>query len=263
MRSLFAALLLLSLAASPAPAEELRGHGGPVRAIAIAQDGKTAVSGSFDATAIVWSLESSSAIAVLQFHDNSVNAVATLPGGRYATAGQDARIAIWKPGNPTPEIVLEGHTGPIVSLAVSPDGTKLASASWDGTVRIWPLAGGPPRVLEGHKGNVNGVAFLPDGRVATAGYDATLRIWSDQAPPQVQTMPAPLNTVAALPDGRLVVGGADGRLRVVGTGSCRCECKRRWRANRTYSIDFASGFPGRQPHRIGRHRRCSGSPVGT
>ena len=46
-----AALLL----AHPAQAQ-LRGHGGPVRALAISPDGKTAVSGSFDTSAIRWSL---------------------------------------------------------------------------------------------------------------------------------------------------------------------------------------------------------------
>ena len=43
------------LAASLAHAQ-LRGHGGPVRAIAVSPDGATAVSGSFDSSAIRWSL---------------------------------------------------------------------------------------------------------------------------------------------------------------------------------------------------------------
>jgi cytochrome c len=41
--------------ATPAAAQ-LRGHGGPVRALAIASDGATALSGSFDTSAIRWSL---------------------------------------------------------------------------------------------------------------------------------------------------------------------------------------------------------------
>src|SRR6478609_10395551 len=45
-------ILLLTL---PAHAQ-LRGHGGPVRALAISADGKHAVSGSFDTSAIRWSL---------------------------------------------------------------------------------------------------------------------------------------------------------------------------------------------------------------
>ncbi len=35
---------------------QLRGHGGPVRALAISPDGTQAISGSFDTSAIRWSL---------------------------------------------------------------------------------------------------------------------------------------------------------------------------------------------------------------
>jgi cytochrome c len=213
-----AALLLAAFTAAilPAAAAELRGHGGPVRALALMPDGETLISGSFDTAVILWSLARAAAQAVLQFHSDSVNAVAALPNGRFASAGADGRIALWRMGGSKPERVLEGHTAPIVALDVSKDGTRLASASWDGTARIWPLAGGEARVLTGHQGNVNGVAFLPDGGIATAGYDATLRVWADgEAAPRVVTLPTPLNTLAALPDGRLAVGGGDGRLRLV------------------------------------------------
>src|ERR1700694_1212681 len=132
---------------------QLRGHGGPVRALAISADGKTAISGSFDQTAIIWSLRRNAAEQVLRFHDGAVNAAVLLGDGRAATGG-------------------------------APGGKSIASASWDHTVRVWPLAGGggggggAPRVLEGHPQNVNGVAFLPDGRVVSAGYGAVIRIWS-------------------------------------------------------------------------------------
>ena len=48
--------LLLALAFGGMAQAQLRGHGGPVRALAISPDGKTAVSGSFDTSAIRWSL---------------------------------------------------------------------------------------------------------------------------------------------------------------------------------------------------------------
>ena len=121
---------------------QLRGHGGPVRAIAVSPDGKSAISGSFDTSAIYWSLTRDVAEQVLRFHESAVNAVVFLPNGRIVTGGEDGRIAIWQPAGQTPATVLEGHTAPIVALAVSPDGRTLASASWDRTVRLWPLGGG-------------------------------------------------------------------------------------------------------------------------
>ncbi len=130
-----------------------------MRALAISADGQSAISGSFDSTAIRWSLTRNAAEQVLRFHADAVNAVALLGEGRAATAGADGRIAIWTFGKTEPDAVFEGHTAPIVALAVSPDGATLASASWDHTVRLWPLAGGAPRVLDAHTQNVNGVAF--------------------------------------------------------------------------------------------------------
>ena len=196
---------------------ELRGHGGPVRAISVAPDGKTVATGSFDTKAIIWSLETGQASDVLVFHQGEVNAVAALTNGRFASAGADGRIAIWQTGRGDPVRILEGHAGPVADLEVSPDGSMLASASWDTTVRLWPLAGGEARVLEGHGANVNALAFLTDGTLVSAGYDATVIFWPSQAgAPLVRAvMPTPLNTLVTAPGDRLFVGGADGQVRLL------------------------------------------------
>jgi len=208
---------ILALAMAATAQAQLRGHGGPVRALAISPDGKLAISGSFDTSAIRWSLERDAAIEVLRFHEGAVNAVAWLPDGRAATAGEDGRIALWRPGEPQPAAVLEGHAAPVVALALSPDGKMLASASWDHSARLWPLDGGAPRVLDGHAQNVNGVAFARDGRaVVTVGYDATLRIWPlDGGAPAIVTLPVPLNAVAVAPDGEILTAGADGKVSIL------------------------------------------------
>jgi cytochrome c len=227
-------VILACVLAASAVQAQLRGHGGPVRALAVSADGKSAVSGSFDTSAIRWSLAREAAEQVLRFHDGPVNAVAMLKDGRVVTSGEDTKIAIWTPGEPAPATVLEGHTAPVVALAASPDGTTLASASWDNTVRLWPIScigaypdrktgdhfsgicagGGTPRLLEGHSQNVNGVAFTPDGRaVVSAGYDLTVRIWPiDNGAPVITTLPSPLNSVAVAPDGEIVAGAADGKV---------------------------------------------------
>jgi cytochrome c len=207
---LLSAAVLISV---PALAQ-LRGHGGPVRALAVSPDGKSAISGSFDSSAIYWSLTRNVAEQVMRFHESAVNAVAFGPNGRIITGGEDGRIALWAPGGETPVRVLDGHTAPVVALAVSPDGKLFASASWDRTIRVWPFAGGKPFVFEGHQQNVNGVAFMSDSKTfVSVSYDLTLRIWPlFGGAPTIVTLPTPLNAVAIARDGEIVAGGADGRV---------------------------------------------------
>ena len=212
-RHLCALLLLLPIAFGPAQAQ-LRGHGGPVRALAISPDGKMALSGSFDSSAIRWSLERNAAEQVLRFHGSAVNAVALLPDGRMVTGGEDGKIAFWQPGAADPVKLFEGHTAPIVALAVSPDGKQIASASWDRTVRVWPVDGGTPLLLEGHAQNVNGVAFMPDGKaIVSVSHDPQIRVWPlDGSAATIVTLAVPLNSVAVAPDGEIAAGGADGKV---------------------------------------------------
>src|SRR5947209_15139057 len=95
-------VLAFALAAGTPAQAQLRGHGGPVRAVAVSANGETAISGSFDTSAIRWSLTRNAAEQVLRFHDDAVNAVAMLKDGRAVTAGADGRIAIWSEGKPAP-----------------------------------------------------------------------------------------------------------------------------------------------------------------
>ncbi|GGK45112.1 c-type cytochrome [Salinarimonas ramus] len=209
-------LILAPLLAAGGASAEMRGHGGPVRALAVAPAGDVAVSGSFDSRAIVWDLEREAAAQVLRLHDDAVNAVAILPDGGIVTGGADGRIAFWRQGEADPVRVESAHAAPIAGLSVSPDGATLASAGWDGIVRLTPLPDGEARVLEGHAGQVNAVAFGPDGGLVSAGYDATLRIWGGEGEPaRVIQLPTPLNALAIAPDGTIATGGADGVVRLL------------------------------------------------
>ena len=204
-------LASLGLAASHGFALDLRGHGGPVRAIVVGADGAIATA-SFDTTIIRWEQGRGNAKEVLRFHDGAVNALIALPDGGLASAGEDRRIALWGRDGATPIRVFEGHEAPVSSLAIAPDGRFLASASWDGTVRIWPLDGGAARVIAEHKGPVNAVLFADGGTLISAGYDGTLRIHGARS--AVLDVGLPINTLA-LAGSEVIAAGADGQLRFV------------------------------------------------
>jgi len=112
---------------------------------ALAVSGDLAVTGSFDATVIVWSAGDGAARQVLRFHEGGVNAVALPPYGGFVSAGEDGRLAFWRRGEDAPYRVEAAHSAPVAGLAVSPDGRWLASAGWDGAVRLTPPDEGAAR----------------------------------------------------------------------------------------------------------------------
>ena len=158
-----AALLAALLLASPAAAE-LRGHGGPVRALAIAPDGRYAISGGFDQSAIPVGPRArrrDRGLALSRRRGQRGRGAARRAVRERGRGRQDRALAPRRvEARP---VVIAAHEAPIAALAVSPDGAFLASASWDETMRLTPLAGGAARRLAAHRGNVLAVAVARDG----------------------------------------------------------------------------------------------------
>jgi cytochrome c len=100
---------------------------------------------------------------------------------------------------------MAGHGGPVRALAVSSDGTGLLSGSFDTAAIRWSLdTDTAEQVLRYHAGAVNAVAFLKDGRMATAGADAQIAVWTSgrQQPDRVlEGHSGPVVALAVSPDG--------------------------------------------------------------
>ncbi len=194
-----------------AAAQDLSGHGGPVGALAV--EGDSVLSGSFDTRAILWDVSTASAGRVLRFHDGAVTAAAFLPAGRLATAGQDGRVAIWDPDGTVPLRVTAEHGLPVGALAVSPDGSSLIAASWDGQLQRIDLSDGAVRLETAHRDRIAGLGMLPDGAVVTVGSDMRLALRGPHLDLRAAVdLPALPNGLAIAGD-RVAVVFADGSLR--------------------------------------------------
>src|SRR6185369_5093587 len=114
---------------------------------------------------------------------------------------------------------LTGHGGPVRSIAISADGKTVLSGSFDTAAIRWSLASGSAeQVLRFHADAVNAVAFLKDGRMATAGADAKIALWTAgrQQPDEIlEGHTAPIVALAVSPDGAMLASAAwDGTARL-------------------------------------------------
>lgn len=165
----------------------LSGHASPILCCAHSPTGKYAATGSGDATARIWDMETETPKHTLAGHRGWVLCVEWDAREKMlATGGHDGQIRLWDPvaGVATGAPLL-GHSKWITSLAFEPlhlaQGAtqRLASASKDGTVRIWNTSTRKLEVvLSGHAASVNVVRWGGENVIYTGSSDRTVKVWS-------------------------------------------------------------------------------------
>lgn len=219
----------------------LRGHKGPITAVAISPDRRLVATSANLAAAgaarselaetILWDTDAGHIAAVLHWHRKPVAALAFSPDGRcLATGSSDHAISIWDVQRGLWDAVigvhehaLRGHAGTVSDLAFSIVEPLLASGAADGTIRLWDTTTWRLKsVIRTDCGGDATLAISPCGKYVAAGWTSRgpvtlwktatgekhldLRLWSDED--------AADQSVGFSPDGaRLaVLGGSQVRI---------------------------------------------------
>jgi WD40 repeat protein/energy-coupling factor transporter ATP-binding protein EcfA2 len=208
-------------------------HTDQVHAVAYSQDGRFAVTGSWDQTVRFWDLRTYQEAGAPIQSPSGVNALAISPDSRLvATGGQDGIVRLWDTATRQPvgtPVNVDGSY--LYSVAFSPDGRLIAAGSEAGTVRVLDVATGRPllgRTLAQLDAFVVRVTFSRDGQLLAAAVwenDGTgsARIWRvrDGSPlGSPLTFDDPVRSVIFPPVGALlaVAAGKSVRLWDLATG---------------------------------------------
>jgi len=170
--------------------DTLRGHSGPVRAV-----------------------------AMIPFPRLQAQEQAPLVKSQLISGGHDGRVKIWDIQGYREELVLgadivRAHKDSVLGASFSPDGHSILSASRDRTARLWNRNNGKRlgEFQQGHHYLATTALFFPDGnRFITVAVDNSARIWDVATGLQIQSMEGTgLSAAAAIaPDGQRIATGSD------------------------------------------------------
>ncbi|KAA0150021.1 hypothetical protein FNF31_07107 [Cafeteria roenbergensis] len=222
---------------------ELSEHAGTVLGLAFSPSDSYLASCGLDGRVSVTECEAFTSMPPISTHRAPVLDLAWQSDSVLATASADRTVQIHKVGTERAPRVFAGHSADVNCVEWDPTRTLLASCSDDASVRLWSAREGGIFEFKGHTAGVHAIEWAPGGGggggaggsgsssaaavggcaspsalLASAGADATVRLWDVNAAVCRATLRGHSGLVATArfsPDGLLMASGSIDRRVVV------------------------------------------------
>ena len=166
-------IILRDLDQNVSHGQPLAGHTNVIKGLSFSRDGRWLVSGSYDGTAVVWSVATQEPSLVFRGHEADVVSVALSPDGEIvASVGLDGVVLLWDRSSGEVVARVRSRSGANQCLDFAPNGTLLAICSSqvarEPAIVLWDVdqmrSAGSLDLPDWTNGHVLGVSFGPHGR---------------------------------------------------------------------------------------------------
>ncbi len=175
----------------------LKGHEGPVKAVALSRDGNMAVSGGADYSLRLWRLAEARCVRVFDKLTAPPNSVCLSRTGLVVAGCADNSLVFWDPRSGTYR-PFEARAGSVEQVCLSEDGRFALSGGWD--IKVWDVETGRCiRSIEGAAADAVSVAIGPLGTMAVTGTtEGRVSVWDLLAGTHERSMKGHTGAVRAL-----------------------------------------------------------------
>ncbi|KAG2229485.1 WD40-repeat-containing domain protein [Thamnidium elegans] len=176
-------LRIFDLYRPDAPAMELLGHEGMIKAVVWDEQHHTVLSAGEDATVRIWDLRTMRESGTIQC-DAPISTMTLSSDGQYVSWAAGKTANFWKPDSSFEDVKKIQTKENTSSVSLHPSHKKFVAGSDDDLwVRIYDFETEEVvEVYKGHHGPLHTVSYSPDGEIyATGSEDGTIRLWQTDA----------------------------------------------------------------------------------
>ncbi|KAI8080700.1 WD40-repeat-containing domain protein [Gilbertella persicaria] len=173
-------LRIFDLYRPDAPAMELLGHEGTIKAVVWDESRHAVLSAGEDATVRIWDLRTMRQSGTIQTCSDAISTMTLSADGQYLTWAAGKTANFWQPDSPVEDVKTIVTQEKTSSISLHPNHEKfVAGSDEDLWVRIYDFhTGDVSEVYKGHHGPIHTVSYSPDGEIyATGSEDGTIRLW--------------------------------------------------------------------------------------